>query len=837
MASNPPLPKTKLRASATPFVFHPNPNAPSFVPSSFAAPAPPAPVVVAAAAVPALKPTAKEFIAPVPAAAAVPVLKPTAKEFVPSFMVASPIVAPVRPVVEPTPLVVSEPEPVKETVKEPVVAVVEAPVASAAVVEPKVDEDSKKTPPPPAAPVKREPEEESQPTCSSPLSVASTDESQSDSDGSAAAGRKRRITYTVAEMLLMEPVLCPVPTGLVICLSPPGDVKAARAAYKDAKPEHGHGGGGGGGHGGPRSERKKGGKKHKHHKSHSHISEDDLPPCKPLSINEETRWKPKDKKKKDENELTTDEYLQQVQAILNKLSVEKFERLSDQLIAVAVKTADVLAGAIDMVVKKAQMEWHFSAMYAELCAKMASTAMPLVDDENAAKLFRTLLLTRCQKEFEVTPLTALAEADETMTDEARAEKVLLLKRATLGHIRFIGELYKQNMLSARIMHECIQRLFGNLEAPDEESLECLCKLLATIGLRLEERASVVPQEAQLLGQYFDIVKTLSQAKDKLCTRVRFMLQDLIDLRANKYVSRLKEAKATTIAEIHAQAAREEKAKAASSGGGHHHHNGPASVPKPKFFKSQSMAVLPPPPKDGWEVVPQKVKLVKSASADLRGPPRSEKRADDRSKPRARRGSVERGGDRRGSVERPNIPRPAAASSPKKVAAAPAPAATTARSEDELVKVAKSMFKEFVHEQDMAEVVAQLHDALEHSQALTTMLVNFALEQKEPERKAVGPFLGGLAEKNLVAAAGILAALNELIEFLEDVEIDTPKAGVYLSEMVAPLLVEGHLTMDQIILDPLPDAKQTKLKQQLAAVLASIDCDDADLVEFIQAHTA
>ena len=38
------------------------------------------------------------------------------------------------------------------------------------------------------------------------------------------------------------------------------------------------------------------------------------------------------------------------------------------------------------------------------------------------------------------------------------------------------------MLTARIMHECVKRLLKEI---DEESLECLCRLLTTVGKELE----------------------------------------------------------------------------------------------------------------------------------------------------------------------------------------------------------------------------------------------------------------------------------------------------------------------------------------------------------------
>jgi hypothetical protein len=55
--------------------------------------------------------------------------------------------------------------------------------------------------------------------------------------------------------------------------------------------------------------------------------------------------------------------------------------------------------------------------------------------------------------------------------------------------RFIGELFKLKMLTPLIMHDCVFKL---LSSKDEESLECLCKLLRTIGKELDtEKAKVI----------------------------------------------------------------------------------------------------------------------------------------------------------------------------------------------------------------------------------------------------------------------------------------------------------------------------------------------------------
>jgi len=52
------------------------------------------------------------------------------------------------------------------------------------------------------------------------------------------------------------------------------------------------------------------------------------------------------------------------------------------------------------------------------------------------------------------------------------------KRQGLGLIKFIGELFKLQILTERIMHECIKKLLGNVENPEEEEIESYSRLSA-----------------------------------------------------------------------------------------------------------------------------------------------------------------------------------------------------------------------------------------------------------------------------------------------------------------------------------------------------------------------
>ena len=63
------------------------------------------------------------------------------------------------------------------------------------------------------------------------------------------------------------------------------------------------------------------------------------------------------------------------------------------------------------------------------------------------------------------------------------------RKRSLGNIRFIGELFKLQMLSETIMHECIVRLLKSTS--DEESLECFARLITTTGKDLDQEKAKV----------------------------------------------------------------------------------------------------------------------------------------------------------------------------------------------------------------------------------------------------------------------------------------------------------------------------------------------------------
>jgi len=130
----------------------------------------------------------------------------------------------------------------------------------------------------------------------------------------------------------------------------------------------------------------------------------------------------------------------------------------------------------------------------------------------------------------------------------------------LGNIRLIGELYKKRMLTERIMHECIKKLLGNYQNPDEENIEALCKLMSTIGEMIDH-----PKAKEHMDAYFDRMRNLSTSQ-LISSRVRFLLRDSLDLRKNKWQQRRKVDGPKKIDEVHRDAAQERHAQSSRSRG-------------------------------------------------------------------------------------------------------------------------------------------------------------------------------------------------------------------------------------------------------------------------------
>ena len=253
-----------------------------------------------------------------------------------------------------------------------------------------------------------------------------------------------------------------------------------------------------------------------------------LEECKPLEINEETRWKSKamnnsaTSKTEDSKteQFSSMELVNKGLLILNKISWTTMDRLTKQFQEETklVENDEVRKEIITIIIRKAQTEQHFGPMYAQLCSIISKEFKP----------FKRDLLEKCQGEFEMETADKISlatkTADGTPMDEEEVQyHSTLIRKAYVGHIKFLGELYLRDVVKLSVMTYCLDELLK--DESNEENLECFVHLMTTMGEKL------VGHTRKKNNKPFDWgpVETL-QKSPNISNRIKFMLQDLVELK-------------------------------------------------------------------------------------------------------------------------------------------------------------------------------------------------------------------------------------------------------------------------------------------------------------------
>uniref|UniRef100_A0A7M4EE27 Eukaryotic translation initiation factor 4 gamma 2 n=1 Tax=Crocodylus porosus TaxID=8502 RepID=A0A7M4EE27_CROPO len=259
------------------------------------------------------------------------------------------------------------------------------------------------------------------------------------------------------------------------------------------------------------------------------------------------KWIPSRSTRRDDDSANDkerhDAIFRKVRGILNKLTPEKFDKLCLELLNVGVESKLILKGVILLIVDKALEEPKYSSLYAQLCLRLAEDA-PNFDGPSAeshpgqkqSTTFRRLLISKLQDEFEnrTRNVDIYDKHDAPLLPEEEEQRAIA-KIKMLGNIKFIGELGKLDLIHESILHKCIKTLLEKkkrVQLKDMgEDLECLCQIMRTVGPRLDHAKA-----KSLMDQYFARMRSLMSSKE-LPARIRFLLQDTVELREHNWVPR------------------------------------------------------------------------------------------------------------------------------------------------------------------------------------------------------------------------------------------------------------------------------------------------------------
>eukprot|EP01064_Diplonema_japonicum_P015099 TRINITY_DN2286_c0_g1_i1.p1 TRINITY_DN2286_c0_g1~~TRINITY_DN2286_c0_g1_i1.p1 ORF type:complete len:757 (+),score=178.06 TRINITY_DN2286_c0_g1_i1:69-2273(+) len=276
-------------------------------------------------------------------------------------------------------------------------------------------------------------------------------------------------------------------------------------------------------------------------------------------------------KVKNEADLDSNEKLMKVvHGILNKLTPEKYDtlsrRLTDPNIGIT-SNGEYMNITIKLIFDRAVVQPSFCEMYADL-SRLISKAELRRQQETGQKAsqFRRILVETVQREYNYHKKRGLKDGEEGAEE----------KKRKLGNIQFVGELYRKQMLTDKVMHLIITEiLYGTKElAPSDSSftpeagdLEVLCRLLKTTGKELEGNAPKTPNYPQWIERYFERLEQLTAKGYDM--RTRMLVLNLCDARQEGWP--VKEVNAKKLKDLERE--NEEREKRKLEGTRHSNHTG------------------------------------------------------------------------------------------------------------------------------------------------------------------------------------------------------------------------------------------------------------------------
>lgn len=249
-------------------------------------------------------------------------------------------------------------------------------------------------------------------------------------------------------------------------------------------------------------------------------------------------------------------FLRDMRSVLNKLTVEKFDQLSENIIQMVQQSTRPNRGIpvlMKLIFEKATTQHHFISMYVRLCGKLhkwLSELNPSSELESQCN-FKRVLLNQCQSSFE--QYLEPPEGFDGLVGDELYEMQVKYKTRMLGNIKLVGELIRHGMLAPKVAISVATELARDDALVLEERLETLAVFLETVGPGLDDPT---------WAHYNDFNKIFSQVEkvvsDTLASaRIRFLLRDVLDLRRGKWTVRkvkdLGKDSPMTIAQVHEKA--------------------------------------------------------------------------------------------------------------------------------------------------------------------------------------------------------------------------------------------------------------------------------------------
>ena len=253
-------------------------------------------------------------------------------------------------------------------------------------------------------------------------------------------------------------------------------------------------------------------------------------------------------KKKIDEEANKDPVRFKITEHLNILTVDNYKLTSDNIYEIIKDDIENQEKFLDVLFNKSVNEKAYVKLYAKLCKdfdKKLPQKAPKKDEKSTKKptsMMRVKLLDKCRQIFKI---ENNEKFDEYIKVADPVEREIKLKKFVLGNVNFIGELINIQILSKKIVSQCLNNLLArfNDEKADKSlkmiNLEAIVILLDNFGTLLKLKEDKMKEEDKktfnsLVHEYLKKLEDVIEKEQNLVQYVKYKIINLIERSKNNW---------------------------------------------------------------------------------------------------------------------------------------------------------------------------------------------------------------------------------------------------------------------------------------------------------------
>ena len=255
-------------------------------------------------------------------------------------------------------------------------------------------------------------------------------------------------------------------------------------------------------------------------------------------------------KKKMDEEASKDPIRFKITEHLNILTVDNYKTTAENIFNIIENDLENQEKFLDVLFNKSVNEKAYVKLYAKLCKefdrKLTQRTDPKPDKDGKVKKptskMRVKLLDKCKEIFKI---ENNEKFDSYIKVQDPVEREIKLKKFVLGNVNFIGELINIQILSKKIVKQCLNNLFAryNDEKADKSlkmiNLEAIVILLDNFGTLLKAKEDKMKEEDkknfnEIVDEYLKKLEEIIQKDQNIVQYVKYKIINLIERSKNNW---------------------------------------------------------------------------------------------------------------------------------------------------------------------------------------------------------------------------------------------------------------------------------------------------------------